>query len=108
MRMRKAMEEAHLKQPEFELKGMFSITLDRPEEFSVEIVSIPELSELSDTQKRVLELIEAQNAITVIELAGILSRSERHVQRLINQLRDTGYIEREGSDKTGIWTVLKK
>jgi len=107
MRMRKAMKEAALPQPDFSLKGTFSITLVKQADFVVETPAA-EKNGLSDIQNRALALIEANNSITIIELSETMSVTLRHARRIIKQLKDNDYIDREGSDKTGIWMVKNK
>jgi len=106
MRMRKAMKDAALPQPDFGFKGTFSITLLKQKEFFVE--PVVEKNGLSDIQNRALALIEANNSITSNELGEALSIDARHAQRIIKHLRDIGYIERQGSKKTGIWVIKNK
>jgi ATP-dependent DNA helicase RecG len=105
MRMRKAMKEATLPQPDFELKGTFCITLEKQKGFFIEP---EEKSELSDIQNRALTLIKANSSITSNELSDALLVGSRHAQKIIKYLKDTGYIEREGSRKTGIWIMKNK
>jgi ATP-dependent DNA helicase RecG len=103
MRMRKAMKDAALPQPDFGLKGTFSISLEKQVGFDTE--PVVERAGLSDIQNRALALIEANNAITSSELGEALSVGSRHAQKIVKHLKDAGYIEREGSDKTGNWIV---
>jgi ATP-dependent DNA helicase RecG len=103
MRMRKAMKDAALPQPDFGLKGMFSISLEKQVGFDIE--PVVEKNELSEIQNRALSLIRANSSITISELGETLSVSFRQARRIIKYLKDNGCIEREGSDKTGIWIV---
>ena len=106
MRMRKAMKEAALPQPDFGFQGMFSISLVKEQgDFFNEPESVVEKNGLSDIQNKALELIKANSSITSRELGEALSIGFRHAKRIVKHLKDNGYIERIGSDKTGIWVV---
>ena len=108
MRMSDAMKEANLPQPEFEFKGTFSISLTKDLDFaekgSVEDNGTEKI-ELSDIQKKTLALIKTNNAITSSEISKELEITMRQAQRIIKQLKDMGYIEREGARKTGVWVT---
>lgn len=41
------------------------------------------------------------------ELSLLMSKPERTIQRYFTELREKGFIERVGSDKTGYWKILK-
>ena len=109
MRIRKAMKDAALPQPDFGLKGTFSISLMKQFGFDTESEPIVVKNDgLSDIQNRALGLIKDNNAITSAELGEALSVTFRQAKRIFKQLKDAGYIEREGSDKSGIWIVKNK
>jgi len=55
----------------------------------------------------VFDLIKSNNTITASEISEHLGMSLRTVKRKIKELKDSGFIKRVGSDKTGSWTVLK-
>ena len=44
--------------------------------------------------------------ITLDEIASALSVTRRSIEKKIKELRDAGYIKREGSNKTGRWVIL--
>ena len=44
--------------------------------------------------------------ITLDEIASVLSVTRRSIEKKIKELRDAGYIKREGSNKTGRWVIL--
>ena len=104
MRMRKAMKDAALPQPDFGLQGMFSISLIKQPGFETEEPVVVK-NGLSDIQNRALALIKANNAITSKELGEALSITFRQTHRIVKHLKDNDYIEREGSKKTGFWIV---
>ena len=55
----------------------------------------------------IYEAIAKNNKITVLELSTIINASESTIKRHIKKLNDSGYLIREGSDKTGNWKILK-
>ena len=58
---------------------------------------------LTETQRKILELITQNANITHSEMAKVLSTTERTARRTTKALREKGLLHREGSDKTGIW-----
>ena len=61
----------------------------------------------SDKNDTVFSLIEKDNTITADKLAEQLGVSVRTVKRELKRLKDSGQIERIGSDKTGKWKIVK-
>ena len=53
------------------------------------------------------EALSSDPSLTAAELSDQLGLSSRQVQRAIKELRDGQVIEREGSDKTGTWKILR-
>ena len=62
---------------------------------------------VSDTVKQVLICIKNNNAITIAAIMKELGKSRPTITRAIAELKEKGYIERIGSDKSGSWKVLK-
>jgi ATP-dependent DNA helicase RecG len=56
-------------------------------------------------QIKILELIEADNKITMSEMAKALLISTTAIENNIRKLRERGILSREGSDKTGRWVI---
>ena len=105
MRMCESMKEENLPAPDFGLEGMFSITLIRP--ILAENEMVREFDELSDNQKFILKIIDRNKSITTYEIGEKLSITDRQVRTLMQQLREMGYIDRIGSNKTGYWDLKK-
>ena len=59
-------------------------------------------------EQKVLELLRKNNQITAKEIAGLLSISLRHSERLITSLKQKGMIQRVGSNKNGYWEIIVK
>lgn len=55
---------------------------------------------------QIVELIRDNPHITLDEIASALSVTRRSIEKKIKELRDAGYIKREGSNKTGRWVIL--
>ena len=106
MRMRESMKEEQLPAPEFGLEGIFNITLTRPAVFEngKEVVKDGSVK-LSEIQQKVFDLIRNNENITTDEIGKMLSISRRYTTSIIKQLKTFDCIERDGSDKTGIWKV---
>jgi predicted HTH transcriptional regulator len=57
------------------------------------------------SDQKILELMRENNKITINELKGILSMSESGIKKVIKKLKDEGFINRIGSQKSGYWKV---
>ena len=62
---------------------------------------------LSPTQKKVLEHLRKNGALSAAELANAIGKTQRTVERALAELKVKGFLARVGSDKTGYWNVLK-
>ncbi|MFA6569584.1 MAG: winged helix-turn-helix transcriptional regulator, partial [Victivallales bacterium] len=60
---------------------------------------------VNDTARDTVNLIKANQRITIDELALKLNKSRRTVTRIIKKLQEDGVVSRIGSDKTGHWQV---
>lgn len=56
---------------------------------------------------KILEIIQANNTITIAQLAEMLSLSHRTVERHVAVLRQEGLLDRRGPAKGGKWEVLE-
>ena len=63
--------------------------------------------ELNNTEKTILAILKVKPDASRDELAERSSKTIRTVQRVLNSLRDKGYIEREGAKQNAIWIVKK-
>ncbi len=59
------------------------------------------------TPERILEALRASASASVPELAALLGKSERAVQRAISKLRQEGRLRRIGPNKGGHWEVVE-
>lgn len=62
---------------------------------------------LTNIQRKIYELIQANQSITHSEMAKALSVTSKTAERATKALRNFGLVGREGSDKTGKWIILK-
>ena len=65
------------------------------------------VSELKEGLKRIYIAIQKNPGITHSQLMEIFNISESTAKRATRDLKKFGFIEREGSDKTGRWVILK-
>ena len=56
---------------------------------------------------QIIELIRHNSSITLDEIADTLSVTRRAIEKKIKELRDAGYIRREGSNKSGRWVIIE-
>jgi ATP-dependent DNA helicase RecG len=59
------------------------------------------------TSLKILDMIIANNEITLAEIAQTLKISERAVKYQINSLKKKGKLKRIGPDKGGHWKIVK-
>lgn len=62
---------------------------------------------LKKSLQKVYKVIQNNPKITHSEIMETLHISESTAKRATKKLKELGYIEREGSDKTGRWVILK-
>ena len=61
----------------------------------------------TESEKKVISLIKANNRITTSELSERLNISRRAVQTIINSLKGKNVLIRDGSIKIGYWRILE-
>ena len=81
-----------------------SITKNEP---TNEPINEPINELLSVRQKDIIAAIRLKPSITREELADITKISLATIKREITTLRNKGYINRDGSNKSGLWILLK-
>ena len=70
-------------------------------------ISVSINQNLTDGERAVLELLVFNPKTTQTQAATTIGVSKRTASRVFASLRERGYIVREGSNKNGIWKVLK-
>jgi ATP-dependent DNA helicase RecG len=111
-RIQELMQAAGLPQPGFLKDGMFTLVLTRTKPSSGQIVQVTtkKLSvKMSEKMsEKILRLIGENNSVTTEEIASLLGKSTRTIERQIKQLKEQGKIERIGPDKGGYWKIIKQ
>lgn len=66
-----------------------------------------EYNELSESEMKILNLINNDVTYKTKDLVKITNFSEAYISKIIRSLKDKKYIERIGANKNGYWKVLK-
>lgn len=56
---------------------------------------------------RLLDLLKQQPTLSAKELATLLNKTSRTVERYLRELREQGRLKRVGPDKGGYWEVVE-
>ena len=105
------------KLPVFEDKEMFRLTIPLLRDKKFEEHELINMSNsvidgtvngtVNGTLNQIIEFIDKNSNITIKQLAQKINKGERTTKRYINELKEKGYIERVGSDKSGYWKVIR-
>lgn len=60
---------------------------------------------VTTSENDILQMLKENNNLTIAELAVRSGKSVRTINRVINNLKKKGFIERVGSNKKGFWKV---
>ncbi|MFH1173504.1 MAG: ATP-binding protein [archaeon] len=101
-RMKDKMKEAGLPEPSFEVENFFIVTMQRTQEGIK-----PKSETLTPKQEQILALLKENPSLTQAKLAEKLGDTQRHIQRIIVELKKRDFIEHTGSKKAGQWVVKK-
>ena len=90
---------------------MFTARISRKPHEELALVAERKSSGKSSGKKQkssgtILELLRADNTISIPELAAKIGISERAIEKQLANLRDTGALRRVGPAKGGKWEVL--
>lgn len=69
--------------------------------------NVTSFEELNTTERTILAILKIKPYASRAELAERSSKTVRTVQRILNSLRDKGYIERKGAKQNTVWKVKK-
>ena len=61
---------------------------------------------LSARERDLLELLRLDGTLTAMRISETYSISTRQAERLLTALKKKGLIQREGSDKSGLWRLI--
>ena len=106
-RITEACKEAGKREPLFEVSpGEVSVTFFIDNNSAVKDTVNDTLNDtVNDTQNQILNLFALNPRMTVKVISAELKINERNVKKNIKVLKDAGYIERVGSDRSGYWIV---
>lgn len=62
---------------------------------------------ITDNEKLVFNAMKLDATITTPKMVELLGLSRTTIQRAIKSLKEKGFIQRSGSDKSGTWIILK-
>ena len=65
------------------------------------------LTELNDSEIKTLNLIKTNPKITREDIATVINKNIRTVQRITNSLVKKGYLIRVGNNRFGYWEIMK-
>lgn len=112
-RMYKEMEKAGLPAPEYkDVAFMLHATIRN----GINVVdnvadnvadNQADVIKLSTTEQEILEHLQNSPTLSAKELATLLHKTPRTIQRNIIALKEKGLLRREGSDRKGKWILLK-
>lgn len=63
--------------------------------------------DITSVEKQVLDVMKLNPILSAKKIAKVIGVSERTVQRHQTALKKKGYIDRNGSDREGVWLILK-
>jgi predicted HTH transcriptional regulator len=93
---KKAVSVSYMPAPVFMKEGMFTLVLQRSQKVTEKM------------SEKILRLIGGNNSITTHQLAEILGKSTRTIERYLNNFKKQGILQRIGPDKGGHWKIIKK
>ncbi|MDR0999295.1 MAG: putative DNA binding domain-containing protein [Clostridiales bacterium] len=108
-RITEACEAADVKVEFQMLKLGFAVVFYRPDEkflTTEKMTNVVRNVVLKKQEQATIEAIAENPTVTAEQLAAMLSKSERTVQRYLNGLQKKNLIRREGSTKGGHWTII--
>ncbi|MCO6175899.1 putative DNA binding domain-containing protein [Flavobacterium sp. NRK F10] len=103
-RIRDVMNDEGLNPPEFNIDGMFTVTLRRPFDFEKWVEKWVE--KLTDNRVKILREVHNNHKVTKKELEQAVGISASAIDNNIDVLKDLGLLSREGSDKGGYWKII--
>jgi ATP-dependent DNA helicase RecG len=112
-RITEACEAAGVKVEFQMLKLGFAVVFYRPDEnfvttekMSYDPLNVPTNVPLNEMERKTLAIISENPVITAEQIASILSKSRKTVQRYLNSLQDKNIIKRVGAKKGGHWEMV--
>ena len=108
--MYREMEKAGLPAPEYkDVAFMLNATIRNRINVAESVVdNVADAIKLSSTEQAILDHLQLSPELSAKELAALLHKTSRTIQRNINSLKEKGILKREGSDRRGRWIILKQ
>lgn len=109
-RMYREMEKAGLPAPEYkDVAFMLNATIRNRINVAESVVdNVADAIKLSSTEQAILDHLQLSPELSTKELAALLHKTSRTIQRNISSLKEKGILKREGSDRRGRWIVLQQ
>lgn len=98
------MAAAKLPQPVFDVNGFFRAVFSRSAGFAMKGEKLGE--RLGENERRILQLIEADNSISISIMAKTVGISTTAVDNNLKKLKQKGVLRRIGPDRGGHWKIL--
>jgi ATP-dependent DNA helicase RecG len=102
-RMRDLMIEENLTPPEFNTKGIFTVTFRRPFDFNKWVDKW--VDNLTKNRVHIIKAIHENSKVSKRELEEIIGLSPTAIDNNLNTLKELRLIERVGSAKGGHWKI---
>jgi len=103
---------ADVPKPEFEVsRGCFKATFERNDYIwnvaaEVNDWGEREVNKLTETEKKILDIISANPTTSISKIAETLSLSRKNTHKHMTALNEKGIIERVGANFGGTWKVM--
>ena len=107
-RMKEAMKEAHLPEPEFHTHGMFTVAFKRAISIKHDTVNDTVNDTINSKEQGVLNIIKQYPGLNSSKIAELIGKSVPTAKRYLNSLVKSGLIEFKGAQKTGGYYILIK
>lgn len=111
-RMRELMEDAGLKEPEFQYDDFFEVSFLRPSyydnnygTYDLSKKDNEKITKLNNTQIQIINLIRDNPSITQKEMSEIIGMALPTIRKNVQILKNKGILIREGATKKGIWII---
>lgn len=88
------------------LKQPNSTDLGRNATFKERSIAAANRLDMTSTDEFILKTLETNGRVTALRIAEVLGVSESTVRRSFRRLREYGFIERIGSNKSGYWRLM--
>lgn len=110
--MRELMEDAGLKEPEFQYDDFFEVSFLRPSyydnnygTYDLSKKDNEKITKLNNTQTQIINLIRDNPSITQKEMSEIIGMALPTIRKNVQILKNKGILIREGATKKGIWII---